>query len=514
MLSTQLINLANLVCVSDNKLLRQPVFKNLKKVLSFYRNSEDNIPLDLKLKFSLAETLCDLRLSGSSRETSLDAVKTTEKFVKLGDYIATMEIRELTDQYLIEFIKHINSHSKLTNVFSNNFTSLKECLTKFEQNEFATIDDANKAFETVLNKIQRNLSIEKREEDICGLRKLDLYEDDYACAVEQIRKNYSGDNSISTGYLQFDKYIRKGFEPGRLYIFAGKSGDGKSTLLINFLRNQLLFNCEDRDTFNIYLYVTLENHIDESLLRLYCCLNKISSDEVLNDWDRHKNLIRSCIREYSEKSKNIIVMRYFDAGTIGTTEIAGLCDEIREQYGDRGKLVSIFVDYLDTLKSNSVNYDMYRLELGQITTDLKVLCITQNVPVVTVTHLNRAAYEKDAVMSVQHMGEAMKKVERADFVAILRVESDSEIAAKQKETQEGDSEDCDIQETQFNNNSDTGLGIMSILIEKNRSGPKKKLVELRTDLSKFDISGKMENLNNIPVVSKQEITNLAPGSFL
>ena len=47
----------------------------------------------------------------------------------------------------------------------------------------------------------------------------------------------SGKNSVSTGYVELDKYMNGGFEPTRLYIYGGSSGDGKSVLLTNFLKN-------------------------------------------------------------------------------------------------------------------------------------------------------------------------------------------------------------------------------------------------------------------------------------
>jgi len=499
MLSSQFINLSCLLCVSENAILRKSVFSDIKKILLFYREDDSNIPLESKLKFSLAETLCDLRLNGSSREVILDNIKTTEKFVSLGGYIATLETKTLNDREVTEYIKHIKSHKKIV-VSIDDFEAMREFFTKFEQNDFSSVQEAVSTLDTTVSKIYSKLNNEKREEDVTSITKLDLLEDDYGSAIEQIRKNYAGEHATSSGYPELDKFIRKGFEPGRLYVFAGKSGDGKSTLVLNFLKNQLKKEIHDKKLFDIHLYITLENHIDESLLRLYCCSNKLTSDEVLNNWDYHKNVIMTTIKDSSLKSKNIILMYYFHPTSISALDIVALCEEVKQQYGDKGRIASITVDYLDMLRSSGNNYDVYRLELGQVTTDLKVLAVMENVPVITVTHLNRAAYsnKEDKPLSLDQMGEAMKKVERADFVALLKIVFD-------KEEEETDTN---------SSNSTSGMGVMKILIEKNRSGPKKKFVQLRTDLSRFDIFSMENSDGTVPVVSKQVSTEIVAGSFL
>jgi len=499
MLSTQFVNLSCLLCITETQSLKLSIFKDLKEILRFYRNDEEHIPLEFKLKFSLAETLCNLRLEGFSKDVILDNIKTTEKFASLGGYVASLETQSLNDRQIAEYIKHIRNHKKLV-VSLDNYDEMRDFFEKFEQNNFPSIQEATTTFDTVISKVYSKLSNEKREEDVVSITKLDLLEDSYESAIDQIKKNYSGENAISTGYPEFDKFIRKGFEPGRLYIIAGKSGDGKSTLILNFLKNQLGKKIHDKNLFDIHLYVTLENHIDESLLRLYCCLNKLTTDDVLDKWDYHKNLIMPSIKEASIASKNIILMYYYHPTSISALDIVSLCEEIKQQYAGKGKLASITVDYLDVLKSSGNSYDVYRLELGQVTTDLKVLAVMQNVPVITVTHLNRSAYDDKVPMSLNQMGEAMKKVERADFVALIKIVFNCEEGKEENESN--------------NNNNNSGLGVMKILIEKNRSGPKKKLIELKVDLSKFDISSNVQVGDTVPIMDKKSVEEIAKGSFL
>jgi len=64
---------------------------------------------------------------------------------------------------------------------------------------------------------------------------------------------------------------------------------------------------------------------------------------------------------------------------------------------------------------------IYRIELGDITLGLKALAVEYNIPVITLTQLSRSAYrtEKANELNLDQMGESIKKVEHADFVALL-----------------------------------------------------------------------------------------------
>ena len=73
------------------------------------------------------------------------------------------------------------------------------------------------------------------------------------------------------------------------------------------------------------------------------------------------------------------------------------------------------------MKANrTTNYDAYRLELGDITMDLKVMAVLTRCPVLTVTQLTRNSYNLKEQMTLANIGESMKKVDNADFVAMFQ----------------------------------------------------------------------------------------------
>lgn len=461
MLTDQFLNLICLVCVADNKDFTGETARHCKQVLEFYKKQEDDVPLQSRLKFELADTLCDLKIDGKSKDTIIDNVRTMGKFKDLDSLIVTMSTRKINDSKADECCREIADRKKLI-VSLSDFGQLRKFVDDFQSHGFESIQAALSAYESTITELYSNFSAERRTEDTRHVKSLDLFGGDYSRIIHQIQTNYSCEFSVTTGYPDLDRYLRGGFHPGRLYVFGGSSGDGKSTTMINFLKNNLKRKKED-ELYDLYVYFTLENQLDESLLKLYCSLENLSDEEIIDDYESHKQLIPQKFTSYQRESKTILTMDYFPATSVSVMDLIIRIEELKSQYEGVAELRGIFVDYLDLLKAGRM-FDIYRMELGQITVDLKVLAVTMHVPVVTLTQLNRAGYAKDAPMDLTMMSESIKKVEHADFVALLR--------ARVMENDDGE-EDLDNDE-----------GILDIEICKNRSGPKNKRVTLATNFSK------------------------------
>ena len=205
-----------------------------------------------------------------------------------------------------------------------------------------------------------------------------------------------------------------------LYIFAGGSGSGKSTLILNCINNDIVTKKKDETSndSSVYLYITLENLIDESLLRLYQMMfgrDKIAALRDINNGVDIKKLVSDRIRV----SGFNVIFKYFRKGSISSTDIMMHLDDAIDQYG-KGSVRGLYVDYLDLLKSD-ISSDLYRLELGSITASLKDIAVNYNIPVVTISQLNRSVYSNTDAKSLNMamMSESMKKIEHADFIALM-----------------------------------------------------------------------------------------------
>lgn len=169
---------------------------------------------------------------------------------------------------------------------------------------------------------------------------------------------------------------------------------------------------------NVFIYVTLENTIEEALMRTYMPMFGKDIKSMLRDITQGVD-IKSLVKNKLEETNSVIIMKYFPAMSISTVDLAGVLDDVANEYG-KESIRGLYVDYLDLLRTDT-KYDMYRLELGHITLSLKTLAVEYNVPIITASQLGRGAYKisNSSDLSVDMVTESIKKVEHADFIMLL-----------------------------------------------------------------------------------------------
>jgi replicative DNA helicase len=259
-------------------------------------------------------------------------------------------------------------------------------------------------------------------------------------------------------------------------LFGGGTGAGKSTILNNLIIKSALTGrgfVKDSDQKKVYVYITLENTIEESLMRTYQPLFGRNHIQVLQDISSGVDIKKKIVDELN-KNNVTIVMKYFQPMSISAIDIMGVLDDIIEEYG-KGSITSVTVDYLDLLRTD-VKYDLYRLELGHITLALKTLAVQYSVPVITATQLGRSAYRiKDSKeLNLDQTSESIKKVEHADFVCLL---------AK----------------------SESSKDLVYAKVGKNRSGTSNISIDFKVnfDIFKFISGTKSSNIDKVDMTSDQ-----------
>lgn len=461
MLTEQFLNLTCSVLSNDEAKFEDSTISSVNKVLSFYK--EDTIPIHFRVKFHLAKTLCKLRLTGKNGSESVDSIIATGQFKEFDEFLQVLSTREFSKSDKESINSQINGRRKLVSLLKD-APQIEKFVEMFNNNSYTDIDEAIQDYELVLSKMYARFSEEKRNESNSRIETLDLSSDNYKHVLDQIEISYSGKNAITTGYNQLDEYLNGGFEPTRLYVFGGASGDGKSVLLCNMVKNAVDRKKSLDDLIDIYVYITMENLIDESLARIYCSKENKKLKKMMENFNSERHVIENNMKEWLLQNRSVVAMAYFPPTLTSSADIMAYVDELQNKYKDIGAIRGIYIDYLDLLRSGQT-FDLHRLEMGQVTIDLKMMAVQMTVPVITVTQLNRSGYDQRESLSLVQMSESIKKVEHADFVAMLRA--------------------IDNEENQ--NNPDAIGGKLKIVIGKNRSGPKNKEVNLRTNFSTFRI---------------------------
>lgn len=340
-----------------------------------------------------------------------------------GKYSHLIELLRTVNSYVdtTEFIEYIKNKKKLNDYLSRK-ESIKKFISNYETGNYEDDLELMDQWENILSNSYQVILDIKKEKNLEDVVSLDLLNDDYAHVVDKIR-NVSCD-IIPSGFNILDTELgSSGFEDGRLYIFAGTSGVGKSTLLINLICNAVKNNVNKReDKWNMYYYITAENLVHETLARIYSCYFSIPISELLykieHDKDYYLEMMENLKSEF-RKHKCLIKIDYVTPNVTTLADIESLIYLNKEQYNVKG----LYLDYMDKISSGR-NLNDLRLELGLISSKLKEYATTFNFPVHTVTQLNRGGYDSEMGPSLTQMSESMLKVNDADFVAFLQLDKE------------------------------------------------------------------------------------------
>jgi replicative DNA helicase len=126
------------------------------------------------------------------------------------------------------------------------------------------------------------------------------------------------------------------------------------------------------------------------------------------------------IMDKLRRTNSTVIMRFFPAYSITPNDLMPVINDAMTTYGEE-TIQGIYVDYLDLLRPDR-RHEHYRIELGHIALSLKGLSSYYKIPVVTASQLGRQVYDGIQNARELHLGmmsESIKKVEHADFVALL-----------------------------------------------------------------------------------------------
>lgn len=206
-----------------------------------------------------------------------------------------------------------------------------------------------------------------------------------------IEKEKNPSSTVKTGIQKFNEILGGGFKAGRVYCVMAPMKNWKSGLLFTscfWAKKYNNLKAKDPNKQPVILYITLENSIDESIVRMmgYCEGNNYMMAEHTTV-ENMKILSAHGLYDPTDKSSAVIDMVYRPNKSITVKDIGLLMDE----YEKMGKeVVYLAVDYIKRIRPEIVTKDL-RLDLGGIADDLHVLAIERDIPIFTAMQLNRGA---------------------------------------------------------------------------------------------------------------------------
>jgi replicative DNA helicase len=437
---------------------------------------KDRVTYQMKIKLDLAKYLCDKRL-GDTRFSLQDSLESL-RGGKFDDMVPVLEeelSRDTEGDYTLYQTKILNRF-KLCQLLTTK-KDIKVFIDSIDNECFLDDNELITKWESLLSDAYSDLMNIKKIESIQNTSSLNLSTDSYLSVMLDLEETVDNRDIVKTGFKYLEEKLPTGgLERKRFYLVGGSSGVGKSLflnqLLVNAVKNSTYKNEDNKE--DVFLYITAENLIGESLVRFYCSLTGEQNRSVLQKLRKNKFLRKykngsideqilrdmdinpesemfdfsDSIKAFLSNTSTDVMFRYVPARRTTIRDIESLIDSVAVQKNLRG----VFIDYLDLIVSR-FDFPDERIMLGEVAQAFKNFAVTYNVPVVSATQLNREGYNTKVAPSLVQMSESMKKIDPADSVMFLQ--------------------NCDDGQCMINGGAGTTLLSKKIRITllKNRNGP-------------------------------------------
>lgn len=294
----------------------------------------------------------------------------------------------------------------------------------------------------IISKVKKNLqkvNEENRKSNIVSNSQLfSLDSDIYSQVINDVyNRACNPSTKLKTGMVAFNRSLLGGFENGRVYVYLGLPGEGKSTTLLN-IGLQLKQNNEDYITKDktkqpCILFLTMENSLDETINRIF---NILISDDNMATYESPQDVKKILMKNglaISENSPIDFIIQYVPANTVNTDYLYTIYDQLLDQ----GKeCICLIQDYIKRIRSRDFKLlkGDIRLGLGAVIDEFKEFAIDKQIPVITASQMNREAASKvddgrknrtvDLVRSLgrNNIGESLLILENADATFMITPE--------------------------------------------------------------------------------------------
>lgn len=247
---------------------------------------------------------------------------------------------------------------------------------------------------------------------------------DYMSSLMQLHEQHKNGSltGIPSGFPLLDIKLG-GFRPSKMYVFAARPGDGKTALLLNFIDtavasgcNVLFFSLEMDETELMQRWIAMRAHIDSKKLRDGRLTDDM--DEMGNtEWDR-------VVLAHQEIST--FPGKLFIDDTPGNTITAIKSKSLRmhTQHG----IDMVCVDYLQMAKvapEQNQRFKEKRLEIEEVSQELKNLSRELDIPVIALAQLNRDVDKRaDRMPQLSDLKEASGIEQDANVVTFIHKSPD------------------------------------------------------------------------------------------
>lgn len=254
--------------------------------------------------------------------------------------------------------------------------------------------------------------------------------------IDNVRVELTNEyRKLYTGMVGFNQLIGGGFENTRCYLFLGITGIGKSLSLLNIAyqikKYNKTFKAKDPTKIPTIVYLTMENTVTETVDRLF----KIATGDNLRNYSTEQavDILKTSGELYlTDESPINLLIKYQPNRSVDTGYLYTLTEDLEDEGYE---VICMIQDHVKRIRAASGQTDV-RLELGDVINEMKTFAILKDIPIITVSHLNRDAAKiidtaptrsnKDIVrlLGKSNIGESLLMLDNVDYAGIIHVEYD------------------------------------------------------------------------------------------
>ena len=383
----------NILCryiLQDARLIRLEHLNNLRRLLYMIdRATYENDPEKVKRVDFLYKAL-EARIDNNLTDLELILNYINGGIVYQLDFIDydNLAMDKSNVQYCHKIVEELLKYS----FFYNDIDELQDLITQFKSTDISRRTPLILQTEAVIDRLKNQFRKSHVEDNLNDVT-FSLEDGTFESAITDTWNMVTNPSRrLLTGMQGLNEMVGGGFESGRVYMFLGVAGVGKSLTLLNLINQIKRYNVKvkpkDPSKIPCIVLLTMENTVVETITRMFDMV--VENSHGMANYELGEVLYK--LRNeggmrITESSPLDIVIKYKPNRSISTDYLYTLYDDL----ADQGKEPVCFIqDHIKRIRSVDNNPDL-RLELGDVVNELKVFAADKDIPVLTVSHLNREA---------------------------------------------------------------------------------------------------------------------------
>ena len=312
---------------------------------------------------------------------------------------------------------------------------IMNALSDFDNTGFTSYYDIINTLKVKLSNLMVKLQNVSAPDSL--IRSFNFSGEEYTALLAQIvAKAKKPSTVLMTGVRQLNAILSPGFQSGRLYTILGGTGRFKSGTLWNICDMIRRYNPQiipvENGMRKCILFITMENTIYETILRLFDMYNPTGKDIKEMEVEEVAQILREEGHfDFTSEDGIDIELRYYSDLEISPSNIYTLIQELKDQ----GKeVICLILDYILKLNSDKEHYGDERLRISYAGRELKALAQFFDIPVITAMQINREGNgilessmqeNKEDIgrfIGTAFVGQCWDLIQESDWVAFINLE--------------------------------------------------------------------------------------------